>query len=163
MFRCVCGRKMNSSHREDLTFNSRLSLGSRASLRNTRWHSRARIILFFFFSFQTKQTLFSWVFKLNASKGWHRITAERGQNELIWLFLGESGSIAFFLLGRTLVVRPWGQRGLIIWGRRRMPFAQALRGSDFNAPLWAVLTANNINSSLRTHTVTHRHVAFGYV
>lgn len=53
------------------------------------------------------------------------------------------------------VVWPWGQTGVIIWGRRSTPFAQAWRGSDFNAPLWAVLTANNINSSRRTHTHTY--------
>lgn len=140
-------RKMNSSRREDLTFNSRLAGEPGCSEMHALTYGSKEMI-----SFSDDSGTFSWrLFSPTLQK----TGAERGQNALIWLFLGESGSIAFFLLIGTLAVWPPRAEECNHLRQAEHAFGRAWRGSDFNAPLWAALTANNINSSRKnTHSNT---------
>ena len=103
-------------------------------------------------AFQTIRALFPGVFSAEHFKRLALKEDKMHWFDYFWVSRDQSHS---FSSSERWQFGPRGQRSVIIWGRRSMPFAQAWRGSDFNAPLWAALTANDINSSRKnTHSNT---------
>lgn len=133
-------REMDSSHRDDLTFNSNQALPRNAL--TYCMHKNQ--------SFLRRKDTFFPSGTLNTSKDWHSCRLNKTEWIDLIIFgerLDQSHSFPLSEWGRS-ALEGRGIQSFEAGGARHLPGPE---GSHFNTPLWAVLTANNINSSQRTH------------